>query len=249
MKQLGTIKIARQFRGPPNSGNGGYSCGRLAAFIDGPAEVTLRKPPPLNTEMQVVEEAGGTVSLFSDGVLVASAVRSVMPPVELVAPSLEEAAAASGRTFDACMHKLPMCYVCGPDRAPGDGLRIFCGPLDPADRDWSGTVAAPWMPEQYMAADDGRISAEYVWAALDCPTAFACGSPEGFPTILLGRQAVTILERPTPGETCTIAARHTGRDGRKYRAEAALFSASAAPLAYCRTTWIEVRPSVQLGTE
>src|SRR5690606_28369050 len=77
MKQLGTIKIARQFRGPPNSGNGGYSCGRLAAFIDGPAEVTLRKPPPLDTEMQVAEEADGAVALYSDGALVASAVQSV----------------------------------------------------------------------------------------------------------------------------------------------------------------------------
>jgi hypothetical protein len=44
-----TITIARRFRGPPNSGNGGYVCGMLARYITGAAEVTLRAPPPLET--------------------------------------------------------------------------------------------------------------------------------------------------------------------------------------------------------
>ena len=46
-RTLSTIRIERRFRGPPNSGNGGYSAGRLAAFIDGSAAVTLHMPPPL----------------------------------------------------------------------------------------------------------------------------------------------------------------------------------------------------------
>jgi hypothetical protein len=245
--QLGTVTIARRFRGPPNSGNGGYSCGRLAAFIDGPAEVTLRKPPPLELEMQVAREED-TVAMYAGDQLIASA-RPVEPwDVGAAAPAFEEAVAATGRTFDSAVHKLPMCYVCGPDREPGDGLRIFCGPLDPDDSGWSGTVAAPWIPEPYMADADGRISTQYVWAALDCPTAYASGSPAGFPTILLGRQAVSILQRPAVGEKCIIAAQQTGRDGRKYFAEASLFNEAGIPFAHCRATWIEVAPDVQRGS-
>ena len=50
-----TITIPRRFRGPPNSGNGGYVCGILARQIAGAAEVTLRAPPPLETELDLVE--------------------------------------------------------------------------------------------------------------------------------------------------------------------------------------------------
>jgi hypothetical protein len=245
--QLGTVTIARRFRGPPNSGNGGYSCGRLAAFVDGPAEVTLRRPPPLESEMQVKPEDGG-IAMYAGDQLIASA-RPVEPwSVDAAAPAFEEALAATGRTFDPSVHKLPMCYVCGPDRLPGDGLRIFCGPVDPADTSWCGTVAAPWVPEPYMAGADGSVSAEFLWAALDCPTAYASGSPAGFPTILLGRQAVTILNKPAVGEKCIIAAHRTGRDGRKYLAEASLFNEAGTPLAHCRATWIEVAPDVQRGS-
>jgi hypothetical protein len=32
-----TFVIARRFCGPPDSGNGGYACGRIAEHLDGPA--------------------------------------------------------------------------------------------------------------------------------------------------------------------------------------------------------------------
>jgi hypothetical protein len=246
--QLGTVTIARRFRGPPNSANGGYSCGRLAAFINGPAEVTLRQPPPLELEMRVVAESGNDgAAMYAADQLIASARPAEMSGQPLAAPTFEDAVAASARTFSPSMHKLPMCYVCGPDRAPGDGLRIFCGPVDTADTDWSGTVAAPWIPEPYMSDGRGMVSTEFVWAALDCPTAYASGSPAGFPTILLGRQSVTILRGPAVGEKCIIAARQTGREGRKYFAVATLFDAGGTPLALCHATWIEVPRQTQLG--
>ncbi len=245
---IGSIVIHRRFRGPPHSGNGGYSCGRLASFIDGVAEVTLRKPPPLETEMQVVEEADGTVGLYDGQRLVATArpaEAAVTPPVR---PNFEEAQAASARTFPAGAHKLPMCYVCGPDRRHGDGLRIHCGPLDPK-AGWSGVVAAGWIPEDYMADDDGAVAAEFVWAALDCPTAYARGSADGFPSILLGRQAVRIERRPRPGDRCVITAWQTGSEGRKLWSEGALLDATGETLAVCRATWIEVSPDVLTGTK
>ncbi len=49
-----SIIIDKRYCGPPNSGNGGYVCGRLARYIPGGAEVTLRAPPPLDKQLDVV---------------------------------------------------------------------------------------------------------------------------------------------------------------------------------------------------
>jgi hypothetical protein len=54
---MATPCIDRRFCGPRGSGNGGYTAGRLGALIGDPAEITLRRPPPLETEMRV-ERAG-----------------------------------------------------------------------------------------------------------------------------------------------------------------------------------------------
>lgn len=243
---IGTIVIDRRFRGPPNSGNGGYSCGRLAAFVDGVAEVTLRKPPPLGKEMQVVADADGAVGLYDGEHLVATARPADVEVAPRAAPAFDDAQAASARTFPAERHKLPMCYVCGPDRAHGDGLRIHCGPLD-AQAGWSGVVAAGWIPEDYMADDGGAVAPEFVWASLDCPTAYAMGSADGFPSILLGRQAVRIERRPEPGERCVITAWQTGREGRKFWSQGALLDATGETLAVCQATWIEVGRDTLVG--
>src|SRR5690606_26952885 len=86
----GTIVIERRFRGPPNSGNGGYSCGRLAAFVDGTAEVTLVKPPPLDVPLAVTDADDGTVALYDGERLIATA-RAVSVDVEPRAfPSFDE---------------------------------------------------------------------------------------------------------------------------------------------------------------
>jgi hypothetical protein len=64
------IRIDRRFCGPPDSGNGGYTCGRLAAAVPGPAEVTLRRAPPLDTPLLLETDDDGVRVLDSD-VLVA----------------------------------------------------------------------------------------------------------------------------------------------------------------------------------
>ncbi len=55
------IIIAKRFNGPPASGQGGYVAGLLAARLGGPAEVTLRRPPPLDVAMAVEAADGGLV--------------------------------------------------------------------------------------------------------------------------------------------------------------------------------------------
>ncbi len=58
------IVVAERFCGPSESGNGGYTCGLVAAFIDGPAQVTLRKPPPLDRPLTIQVNPDATVSLL-----------------------------------------------------------------------------------------------------------------------------------------------------------------------------------------
>ena len=60
------VVILSRYRGPSTSGNGGYTCGRLAAYVDGVAEVTLRRPPPLDRALTVRRGPDG-VALVNTG--------------------------------------------------------------------------------------------------------------------------------------------------------------------------------------
>jgi hypothetical protein len=60
MATTSTVVLAARFNGPPGSANGGYACGMAAgALTIGPAEVVLRRPPPLDVPLEVVETAEG----------------------------------------------------------------------------------------------------------------------------------------------------------------------------------------------
>ena len=74
------LVIPPRYRGPAGSGNGGYVCGRIAAYADGPVAVTLRRPPPLATPM-TVEQAGddGALRVRHGGTLIAEATTSTSP--------------------------------------------------------------------------------------------------------------------------------------------------------------------------
>jgi len=246
-----SITIDRRFRGPPNCGNGGYVCGLLAAHIDGGAEITLRVPTPLEQRLDIAAGTDGTVELRDAEVVIATGrpVRldlSHIPPATL--PEAEEAARRTA--YDESNHNLPMCFVCGPARAQGDGLRIFPGPLHPEAN--TGVVAASWVPYANLERDDGRIAPEFVWAALDCPTGYAGLAARhlglrGAETILLGRMAARIDERPRPGDQCILVAWPTGRDGRKLLANSALLNSAGEILAVAQATWLLVDRKVQLG--
>ncbi len=242
-----TITIDRRFAGPPNSGNGGYSSGCLAAWIAGPAEVTLRRPPPLDVALPVELQPNGEAHLLHGGNLVGVAAPTTVETIPMTSPGVDRAREAAERSFAAVHHPQPACFVCGPDRDMGDGLRIHPGPVDADDAEWRGLVAAPWTPGQDLAGDDGHVRAEFLWAALDCPTAYASSSPEGMPYILLGRQATAVHARPRVGSPLVVTAIRSGREGRKFFADSALFDADGELLAESTTIWIEVSREVALG--
>ena len=206
----------------------------------GPPRSTLRRPPPLDVPLPVELQANGDAHLLHNGDLVGTASPRAVETRAMESPGFERACEASSRSFAAKHHPQPACFVCGPDRAIGDGLRIHPGPVEFDDVEWRGLVAAPWTPGDDLADDDGLVCAEFLWAALDCPTAYASSSPAGMPYILLGRQATAVHRRPTAGVPLVVTAIRTGRDGRKYFADSALFDDSGDLLAESSTVWIEV---------
>jgi hypothetical protein len=218
---VATLTIDHRFRGPDASGNGGYSCGLVAKALGGEVEVTLRLPPPLAVPLELDAEG----RLWHGDALVAEA-RAAGPEVEPTAVVSWEDAVAAARVDEAS--PFPHCFVCGRDRTPGDGLRIFAGPLG------DGRVAAPWVPAPDMHG------APFVWAALDCPGAYATGVP-GRGTVVLGRLAAHVERVPGPGERCIAVGWPLGSDGRKNAAGTALFSAAGELLGLARALWIEPR--------
>lgn len=245
-----TMTIAHRFRGPPNSGNGGYVCGMLARHIPGAAEVALRAPPPLETELDAVEVEAGRWELRRGTTTIAIGRPTTLDMNRLERATYAEAVEAGKRTpIKPDQHLLPMCFVCGPDRAAGDGLRLFAGPLERQD---AVVFAVPWTPDPSLAAADGLVAPEFLWSALDCPTGYASlfdrdtGACSSLP-ILLGTLSARVEGRPRPGERCVVTSWQTGREGRRLFAEAALFGEDDNLLAVGRAVWIAVDRQVQLG--
>ena len=217
------MRIPARFNGPPRSANGGYTCGLVAAILGGEAEVTLRVPPPLERELEVIA-TDGRIEVRDGQTLVAEGAPASVDVEVPAAVSPAEAEAASARYAGFDHHAYPTCFTCGPERK--DGLGIFAGPV--AGRD--GLVAATWTPEEEPAP-------EVVWAALDCPSGWAVDDfqREG---VLLGRMAARIDRLPAPGEEYVVLGWRIGEEGRKRYAGSALLTADGGVLARSRSTWI-----------
>ena len=219
-----TLAIDRRFRGPLHSANGGYTAGRLAAFVGGPAEVTLRLPPPLERPLRVAAEDGGVLLL--DGEALVAEARPAIVDVDVPEPvSVEEAADAATRHVRFGGDLFSECFSCGV--RPDDGLCIHVGPVSGRE-----IHAAPWTAT--------GVAPEVVWAAIDCAGAYAVGGP-GRGEVLLGRMAAEVRRLPEEGERCVVIAWPLGEDGRKLFAGTALLSADGEPLAVARQTWIQPR--------
>jgi hypothetical protein len=226
------VTFARRFRGPPDSANGGYSAGTLASFVDGPAEVTLRKAPPLERPLTVVRGATG-VQLLDGDQLVADAVPTSVDTEAPVPVDLDAAKAASRSSpfRDRDRHPFPMCFACGPDRDEHDGLRLFAGRVPGTDR-----YATTWTPHESGTA--------FVWAALDCPSsALIYLDDERPPPHVLGRIAARIDRTPVLGTPHVIMSWLVGRDGRKMFSGSAIYDEQSRLCAVARATWIELRPT------
>lgn len=218
--------IPARFNGPPGSGNGGWSAGAFAvaagAGVGGATfEVTLRVPPPLETPLELTD---GAVHA-PDGTLVAgiATVDGAGSAVGVV--PYDDAVAASAAYPGFVAHPFPTCYVCGPDRGAGDGLRIFPGRLP------DGRTAAPWTVP-------GAVSVQTMWAALDCPGGWAVlGAGRVY---VLGRIAAAVDALPAPGTGCVVVGAGTATQGRKAEVRSSVYGPDGDLLATAKATWIAV---------
>jgi len=231
-----SLIIPGRFNGPPQSGNGGYTCGLVSTLVEGVAEVTLRSPPPLDVELHAVRTSEGVEVL--DGNTLVATVREVsfepldMPPL----PSWDEAEAASRNYLGHIRHEFPTCFTCGTERT--DGLGVFPGPTA------AGVVASTWIPNSSLPSDEGIVPVPIVWAALDCPGAWADARDLAENPVMLGRMTA-VVHTPVAIEQRYIAvAWKVGEEGRKSFAETALIDHKGSAVAVARQTWIAV-PSIR----
>jgi hypothetical protein len=232
---VATITISRRYCGPPESGNGGYVCGRLAGYIRGAAEVTLRRPTPLDSPLPVAVGDGRRVRLIDGSDTIAEAVPAMLDLDPPLRPTLAEARRAQGAYIGYENHPFPTCFGCGPRRRPRDGLRVFAAAVGTGR-----TVAAAWTPDPTLADGRGCVRPEFIWAALDCPGYFAVIGAT-FRMMLLGRMAADIHHPVAIGEPHVVVGWPVGGEGRKHRAATALLSASGTVCATALATWIDKR--------
>jgi hypothetical protein len=243
MTVAANVVIDERFNGPAGSANGGYACGLVANAIEGPAEVSLRAPPPLGRELSL--ERDGERVLLMDGEQLVAEGAPVEPDWDVPPPVPPDVArdAVAGSPFLARPRPFVTCFVCGPDRDAGDGLEIYPGPVEGRDDLHAGT----WTPARELAGEDGAVRPEIVWASLDCPTSGPVAtwhSPgEDLRPIVLARLAVDIRAPVVPEREHVVIAWPNAIDGRKRHSGAALLSGDGELLASARALWIELKPS------
>lgn len=221
--------------GPPDSANGGIVAGLLAAGLDGPVEVTLRRPVPLGETVRIERHGESAVLLRLGTEVLALAQRTGKPLDPPEPPSWEAALLATSQREPAEMHPFPTCFVCGPSRECGDGLCILPGPLGTP-----GAVAAPWIPQGRIADGNGRVRPEFLWAALDCPGGHAALAGRRPRPIVLGRIAADIRPGPALGEPCIVTGWRIASHDRRHVVGSALFAADGTCYGTARATWFEV---------
>jgi hypothetical protein len=232
-----SLTLPARFSGPPGTANGGYTSGRLAALLDAEtAAVALQSPPPLERPLAVMRD-GERVELHDGETLVAAAAPAELSLTLPEPVPLDRVRAASddGREQWTAKHPFPTCFVCGPDRAPGDGLRLVPGELD------DGRFAAPWTPDESVDDGGGDARAEYVWAVLDCPTSAPVANFGTDAPVVLASLTARLYGEVNVGEPHTIVSWPLEVDGRKRHAAAALFDSDGRPVGASRALWIQLR--------
>lgn len=238
--QIERFEIASRFRGPPSSGNGGYVCGRIAKRLHGTGAVRLKAPPPLNTEVRLESDID-SARLFHGTTLIGEAKRAELAVALKPAPAYEQAQIASCTFAGFKTHRFPGCFVCGPERSLGDGLRIFPGQVAESE-----VIASSWIPQACLEDENGMVATEFIWAALDCSSGFAVlPLPEGV-AIVLGELCTSIMGTLSIEQPCVVTAWPLGGEGRKRFAASAVHTDQGRLIASARAVWVEV-PSAAWG--
>ena len=230
-----SLSIPARFNGPLGSGNGGYAAGAIAGFLGGPVEVNLRRPVPLDTKLDVVLEPGGSAQVLDGEALVAEARPAPALRVDVPDPvDLHEAHQATSRYRGLSDGVFSRCFVCG--RARPDALGVFAGEVE-----GRRLVASPWTPPPWTADPEGHVSAEFVWAALDCPTFFGAYMDGELGLSVLARLTARVEAPVIAAEEHVVVGWPIGAEGRKRHAGSAVLSGDGQVLAAADALLIEPR--------
>lgn len=238
------VIIDARYCGPKAFANGGYAAGRFAQVVDGPADVMLKAPAPFDTLIRLLEDKSApgafkAVAGETEIALIRPGEVAIDPPRLPDAAAIAKAREAYLNDQDMTLY-YPYCFVCGKKREDHDGLEIFAGPAPESPMN-----ADVWTPAADLAGDDGLVASEFIWGALDCPTAFALRMEDAL--VLLGRITADIRRRPKPGEHLIVAAWRDGQDGRKHYSSSALYDEERNIIAAANTVWIELNDPAMLA--
>ncbi len=232
---MDTVIVPARFCGPPDSGNGGYTCGLLARELSDVVECTLRMPVPMEVPLEVERTHTGGLLRYQGKTVVeaGTTILNVTPPAP-VSLQVATEAMASSPAIDP-RHPFPTCFVCGPRRGIHDGLRIFPSPTN------AGLHIAAWVPSPEFGDSEGLLRPEFLWAAMDCPTGFASGFPVAG-KLVTGRLAVQQLRAIGTGAGSVLMSWPLGIEGRKHFS-AACFYQNEQLCAVAKATWIKIEGS------
>lgn len=231
-----SILIQRQFTGFADTAHGGYVCGLVAREVGNPATVNLRSAPPVE-RLLTLRRNGASVECLDGEVLIASGTPGAieLPAPPRVTPAEAQAGMSHYPGFD--VHLFP-CFVCSPKRPEGEGLHVFTGPVPGRE-----VVASVWTAHASLAGADGYLPSELVWAALDCPSAWALmvyADPASTERVVTAQIAAGLTRPVTAGVPYIVTGWRIGTEGRRYYAGAAVTSVDGAVHAVARAVWVSV---------
>jgi hypothetical protein len=245
-----SLTIEAQFRGPPESGNGGYVAGAVAerleapnsADVDAAIEVTLRAPIPLDQSMTVFAPGSDQLQVVLGETLIAEA-RQTQLTLEVPTPPGYEAALAARDQSPSFLEGInpllpegrgfhPICFCCGTDIAADAGLHVYAAPVPGFEG-----VAAAWRPHESFADEAGFLPEPIIWAALDCPGQFAYLAA-GIRTGMLGRMTGRVLKPVAADQDMVVIGWCLDVERSKHFAGTALFDGSGELCAYSKQVWI-----------
>jgi hypothetical protein len=229
-----SLVVEQRFCGPPGCANGGYAAGLIMRHAAERVCVRLERAIPLQTQLELKAAPEGLLELWHAGQVLARARPAALQLEVPAAPSYLEALEASRQFAGFTRHAYPGCFVCGPERRRGDGLRIFAG-----RHKGDALVAAPWIADASLSDGAGKVRPEFMSAALDCPGYFAARSDA--PQMLLGQFTAHIDRCVHIDEPCVVIGWKLGASGRKYEVGTALFDEDGEQCARARAVWIEPR--------
>lgn len=148
-----------RLRGPSGDLHAGYVAGLTAQGR--PAEVTLRRPVPVEGSPEVLLCEGALVTRAGEHSWLRAAQARPARPADLdvvphALPTLAEALVACASR--GVVPPVQGCSVCGPM-----GMRLRMGPLDEAR-----VVAGVWVPAPGQCGEGGLAPTGLAWAVLSC---------------------------------------------------------------------------------